>query len=66
MSNEDLKKIFRIDVHHTTLGTNNEQGTGLGLILVKELVEKHNGKLMVESEIGKGTLISFTLPKKKN
>lgn len=61
----DLDKIFRIDVHHTTPGTNNEPGTGLGLILVKELVEKHGGAIKIESERGKGTNITFTLPKKK-
>ncbi len=62
---DDLDKIFRIDVHHTTPGTNNEPGTGLGLILVKELVEKHGGEIKIESEKGKGTNITFTLPKKK-
>ena len=61
----NLDKIFRIDVHHTTPGTNNEPGTGLGLILVKELVEKHGGVIEIESEKGKGTNITFTLPKKK-
>ncbi len=65
IAEKDLDKIFKIDVHHTTPGTNNEPGTGLGLILVKELVEKHGGKLKVESELGKGTRISFTLPKEK-
>ncbi len=63
---EDLDKLFRIDVKHTTEGTNNEKGTGLGLILCKELVEKCGGKIKVESSSGIGTKISFTVRKYKN
>lgn len=62
MSEEDAKKLFRIDVVHTTKGTEDESGSGLGLILCKELVEKNKGKIRVESILGKGTTFTFTLP----
>ncbi|MCF6271027.1 MAG: HAMP domain-containing histidine kinase [Melioribacteraceae bacterium] len=62
MSQESIEKLFRIDVNHTTLGTNDEKGTGLGLILCKELIEKHGTNIWVESELGNGSLFVFTLP----
>lgn len=58
----DINKLFRIDVHHSTQGTEDEQGTGLGLILCKEFVEKHKGKIWVTSKPNEGTDIMFTLP----
>ncbi len=63
---EDQDKLFRIDQKYVRQGTNNELGTGLGLILVKELVEKHNGKVWFESEEGVGTTFYFTLPIQNN
>ncbi|MEI6138375.1 MAG: PAS domain S-box protein [Mariniphaga sp.] len=59
-------KLFRIDQSYSTTGTNNEEGTGLGLILCKEFVEKHGGTIWVESEEGKGSTFNFTLPYKSN
>lgn len=63
MKEEDLAKLFRIDIHHTTAGTNDEKGTGLGLVLCNELVMKNKGKMRVESKVGEGSVFYFTLPK---
>ena len=60
---EKLPNLFRIDAKCQQAGTAGEKGTGLGLILCKEFVEKHGGKIWVESEVGKGTTVWFTLPK---
>ena len=60
---EDLPKLFRVDSHYTNIGTAGEAGTGLGLLLCQEMVEKNSGSIWVESEIGKGTTFRFTLPK---
>jgi signal transduction histidine kinase len=56
-----MEKLFRLDENVSTLGTQKEKGTGLGLILCKELVEKHAGKIWCESEFGKGSTFYVTL-----
>lgn len=61
---EDLDKLFRIDANFSTPGTEDEAGTGLGLILCKEFVQKNNGKIEAKSTLGEGSEFSFTLPVK--
>jgi len=65
MPDDDLKKLFRIDTQFTVPGTANEKGSGLGLILCKEFIEKNNGIIWAESSLGKGSDFKFTLPLKK-
>jgi len=60
---EDIDKLFRIDYSYTTVGTNRETGSGLGLLLCKDFIELHGGKIWIESEIGKGSTISFSIPR---
>ena len=62
MCNEILKNLFRLDVNTKRLGINGEQSTGLGLLLCQEFVERHGGKIKVESQEGKGSVFSFTMP----
>jgi signal transduction histidine kinase len=63
ISEDNLKKLFDTDLTFTTLGTENEKGTGLGLTLCKEFVKMHQGLISAESILGKGTTFSFTLSK---
>lgn len=58
---EDIHKVFRIDTTFSTKGTENEQGTGLGLIICKEMIERHSGEIAVSSAPGKGTEIKFSV-----
>lgn len=58
----DIDKLFELDNHYTTKGTEDEGGTGLGLILVKEFVEKNGGTIRLESQAGNGSNFIFTLP----
>lgn len=62
MTKEIISKLFRIETKHSTKGTANEKGTGLGLILCKDFIEKNGGQILVESEAGKGSVFSFSLP----
>lgn len=59
----NLNQLFRIDSTYSTLGTNNERGTGLGLILCKDFINYHKGKIWVESEFNVGSKFYFSLPK---
>lgn len=60
---EAMAKLFTIEESYSTPGTQDEKGTGLGLILCKEFIEKHDGKISVESEPGKGSKFYFNIPK---
>jgi two-component system, sensor histidine kinase and response regulator len=63
MSEEEIKNLFQVDMSVSRKGTFGEPGTGLGLLICKEFVEKHNGAIHVTSKPGKGSTFSFDLPK---
>lgn len=62
ISEDAIEKLFRIDVNYRELGTDQEKGTGLGLILCKEFIETHDGRIWVESQIGVGSTFYFEIP----
>lgn len=65
ISEEGQKKLLHIDTHFSTFGTNNEEGSGLGLLLCKDFVVKNGGKLWFTSKEGEGSIFSFSIPVKK-
>jgi two-component system, sensor histidine kinase and response regulator len=62
MTREMIDNLFRLDSQTGRPGTDGEPSTGLGLLLCKEFIEKHGGKIWVESEVGKGSICTFTIP----
>ncbi|MDA3928885.1 MAG: ATP-binding protein [Prolixibacteraceae bacterium] len=62
ISKENIKKLMEAGTHHSTLGTNNEKGTGLGLIIIQEFIKKLGGEFSITSEHNKGSSFMFTIP----
>jgi signal transduction histidine kinase len=65
ISEENLQKLFDLENHKLERGTDNEKGTGLGLLITKEMVEKQGGEVSIESNLREGSTVSFTVPKYK-
>lgn len=63
MPDEVKSKLFSMEKSNITNGTNGERGTGLGLILCRDIVLKHGGNLEIESKLGEGTTITILFPK---
>ena len=66
MTEDESLKLFKIESSSSKEGTNSEVGTGIGLILCKEFIDKHNGKIWVNSEVNKGSTFCFSIPKSFN
>lgn len=66
MTKETVDSLFQISNRFSKAGTTNEKGTGLGLIFCKEFIENNNGKLLIDTDLGAGTTVSFSLPKNGN
>lgn len=64
IQSKDLKRLFKIDQQVSTLGVDNEKGTGLGLIICQEFISQNGGIIEVSSQLGEGTSFSFTIPSK--
>ncbi len=62
MNEPTIANLFRLDVSHSTPGTEEEAGTGLGLILCKEFIERNGGTISVQSQLGKGSKFIFSIP----
>lgn len=62
---EDIPKLLNPEIHHTTYGTKNEEGSGLGLQLVQDLTRRNGGELTVESKEGEGSTFTFTIAKEQ-
>jgi signal transduction histidine kinase len=62
ISAENLTRLFKVNESVKTYGTNQEDGTGLGLILCKEFINKNGGEISIDSKIGSGTTVTFTIP----
>lgn len=62
MSQADIARLFRLDTSHSTPGTEKEKGSGLGLMICQEMVERNGGQIWVKSEAGQGTTVEFTVP----
>ena len=62
LKENEIDQLFKIDTHYTRPGTDSESGSGLGLILCKEFIEKNGGEIWIESKPEEGTAVFFTLP----